>query len=104
MRDCLEQAGWEVSAGEEGSVFGFGFLLEDKRCGSFFMGVECDAPFHALLAGARAREIWRREVLRRGIPFIHRVSSKAWLENTEREKTGLLLSAERAYAENGGKA
>ena len=60
------------------------------------IGIECDAPRHALLERARAREIWRPTVLHRAIPHIHRVSSQAWYHNGESERARLREAIEQA--------
>ena len=72
-----------------GDVFGIDFAIVDLRTRLFGFGIECDAPGHPLLARARAREIWRRGVLTRGIPVMHRVSSRDWYHHPEEEKSRL---------------
>jgi primosomal replication protein N'' len=89
--------GWKVVQNDTDPVFSLDFLLEDRRDGSFFIGVECDSPTHALLGNARAREIWRNEVLMRTVPAIFRVSSKSWLEEPLEEKARLHAAISHAY-------
>lgn len=77
----IETLGWRpVPVGDSGA-FGLDFAIEHPRTGLFGIGIECDAPRHALLAGARAREMWRPAVLRRSIPVVHRVSSHGWFHD-----------------------
>ncbi|MBP8234842.1 MAG: hypothetical protein KAY22_21340, partial [Rhizorhabdus sp.] len=65
------------------------FAIEDPRTGLYGIGIECDAPRHPLLESARAREMWRPDVLRRSIPSIHRVSSHRWFHEPELERERL---------------
>ncbi|WP_221262583.1 AAA domain-containing protein [Sphingomonas kyeonggiensis] len=97
VEDGLEQAvaaelrslGWEPSPVRDDGAFGLDFAIEDPRTGLYGIGIECDAPRHRLLEGARAREMWRPSVLRRSIPVIHRVSSHRWFHEPERERERL---------------
>jgi primosomal replication protein N'' len=70
-------------------VFGLDFALEHPQTGLYVLGVECDAPRHGLLTHARAREIWRRGVLKRSLPVVHRVSSYAWYHEPQSERERL---------------
>ncbi len=97
LRDGLEDAvaeeiralGWTPSPVSEDGAFGLDFAIEDPRTGLYGIGIECDAPRDPLLAKARAREIWRRSVLGRSIPVIHRVSSHRWYNEPEVERARL---------------
>lgn len=85
----IRSLGWEpASVGDEGA-FGLDFAIEDPRTGLYGIGIECDAPRHPLLERARAREMWRPDVLRRSIPTIHRVSSHRWFHEPEQERERL---------------
>jgi primosomal replication protein N'' len=94
VEDGLEQAvaaelralGWDPAPVQDDGAFGLDFAIEDPRTGLYGIGIECDAPRHRLLEGARAREMWRPSVLRRSIPVIHRVSSHRWFHEPERER------------------
>jgi primosomal replication protein N'' len=81
-------------------VFGLDFALEHPRTGLYALGIECDAPRHALLSRARAREIWRRGVLKRSLPTVHRVSSYAWYHDGQNERDRLENAALAALANN----
>ncbi len=97
VEDGLEQAvaaelralGWEPGPVQDDGAFGLDFAIEDPRTGLYGIGIECDAPRHRLLEGARAREMWRPSVLRRSIPVIHRVSSHRWFHEPDRERERL---------------
>ncbi|MES3100589.1 AAA domain-containing protein [Sphingomonas faeni] len=97
VEDGLEQAvaaelrelGWDPAPVQDDGAFGLDFAIEDPRTGLYGIGIECDAPRHRLLEGARAREMWRPSVLRRSIPVIHRVSSHRWFHEPERERERL---------------
>ncbi|WP_229664633.1 AAA domain-containing protein [Sphingomonas metalli] len=85
----IRSLGWEpASVGDDGA-FGLDFAIEDPRTGLYGIGIECDAPRHPLLESARAREMWRPDVLRRSIPRIHRVSSHRWFHEPEHERERL---------------
>jgi primosomal replication protein N'' len=77
---------------QHGDAFGLDFAIEDPRTGLFGIGIECDAPRHDLLRHARAREIWRTNVLRRAIRSVHRITSSAWYERPQ-EELGRLRAA-----------
>ncbi|WP_239435329.1 AAA domain-containing protein [Sphingomonas sp. ACRSK] len=89
VADEIRSLGWEpASVGDDGA-FGLDFAIEDPRTGLYGIGIECDAPRHPLLESARAREMWRPDVLRRSIPSIHRVSSHRWFHEPELERERL---------------
>lgn len=89
VADEICSLGWEpTSVGDDGA-FGLDFAIEDPRTGLYGIGIECDAPRHPLLESARAREMWRPNVLRRSIPSIHRVSSHRWFHEPELERERL---------------
>lgn len=88
----ISAMGWKPMPIDDDGAFGLNFAIEDPRTGLYGIGIECDAPRHPLLVNARAREIWRPQVLRGSIPVIHRVSSHRWFDEPERER-GRLRSA-----------
>jgi primosomal replication protein N'' len=92
----LRARGWQPETPEAEDAFGVDFAIEDPKTGLFALGIECDTPQHPLLARARAREIWRPSVLRRAIPHVHRVSSRAWLLDGQKERALLEEALQRA--------
>lgn len=92
----IASLGWHAAPASEGDAFGLDFAIESPGTGTYAIGIECDAPSHALLERARAREIWRPSVLRRAIPHIHRVSSQAWYHDGDSERARLRAAIERA--------
>jgi hypothetical protein len=74
------------------------YAIEDPQTGLFGIGIECDAPKHPILATARARELWRPEVLRQAIPVIHRVSSHSWYHDSKGERYRLKQAIAAALA------
>ncbi len=88
--------GWQLSPASEGDAFGLDYAIEDPRTGLYALGIECDAPRHALLARARAREIWRPSVLARAIARVHRVSSHGWYHDGDGERARLKAAIEAA--------
>lgn len=96
----IRSLGWEPTSVADDGAFGLDFAIEDPRTGLFGIGIECDAPRHPLLQTARAREMWRPDVLRRSIPVIHRVSTHRWFHEPEVERARL---REAVYMAMGGR-
>jgi len=94
----IESLGWKVNASNGNDAFGLDLAIENPATGLFAIGIECDAPHHELLSQARAREVWRPNVLKRAVPFIHRVSSHAWYHNSEQERMRLKSAIDAAFA------
>ena len=94
--DYIASLGWTAQPVNDTGAFTLDFAIEDPRTGLYGIGIECDAPRHALLAEARAREMWRPSVLRRSIPVVHRVSSHGWFHRPEAEKTRLRAAIAQA--------
>ena len=92
----VRSLGFTVSESIENDVFGLDFAVEHPQTGLFAIGIECDAPRHDLLDRARAREVWRPNVLRRAVPMIHRVSSQAWYGSGDAERLRLQQAIEKA--------
>jgi len=88
----IREMGFSPVSVQHGDAFGLDFAIEDPRTGLFGIGIECDAPRHDLLQHARAREIWRPNVLGRAIRSVHRITSSAWYEN-RLEEVGRLRAA-----------
>lgn len=88
--DFLRSLGHQVKAAESTDAFGLDYAIEHPRTGLFAIGIECDAPRHPLLQYARAREVWRRQVLERSLPVLHRVSCHGWYHDGELERIRLL--------------
>ena len=99
VADELRAMGWQPSSVSEDGAFGLDFAIEDPRTGLYGIGIECDAPRHPLLASARAREMWRPQVLRRSVPVIHRVSSHRWFSEPDRERARLRAAVAAAMGE-----
>jgi hypothetical protein len=99
VADEIRAMGWTPTRVDDEGAFGLDFAIEDPRTGLYGIGIECDAPRHALLATARAREMWRPQVLQRSIPLIHRVSSLGWFNNPENERGRLRTAVAQAMGE-----
>ncbi|MCC8936020.1 DUF4011 domain-containing protein [Bradyrhizobium sp. Arg68] len=97
----LEANGYKPSRARDGGAFSLDFAVTDPRTGLYAIGVECDAPRHRLLERARAREIWRPNVLGRAVPFVHRVSSYAWTHAPDAERLRLKNAVEHALGGGG---
>lgn len=81
--------GWNAHPVADTGAFGLDLAIENPETGLYGIGIECDAPRHALLSSARAREMWRPKVLARSVGKVHRVSSQGWLQSPEAEKAKL---------------
>lgn len=88
--DYLRSLGYEVKASEDADAFGLDYAIEHPQTGLFAIGIECDSPRHPLLEHARAREVWRPQVLERSLPVLHRVSCHGWYHDGEQERVRLL--------------
>ena len=89
VEEFIRGLGWEPVSAVDGSAFGIDYAIVDPATGLFGIGIECDAPRHALLATARARELWRPKVLSHSIPMTHRVSSHGWFHDQSLEQDRL---------------
>ena len=81
----------------QGDAFGVDFALIDPRTGLFGLGIECDAPSHAVLDTVRARELWRPSVLAASIPTLHRVGLRAWYHDRTAEEERLRQAVQLAF-------
>lgn len=96
--DFLTLQGHNVKGAADADAFGLDYAIEHPRTGLFAIGIECDAPRHPLLEHARAREVWRPQVLRRSLPVLHRVSCHGWYHNGEHERQMLVSAVSLALA------
>lgn len=94
--DFLRSLGHQVGATEDADAFGLDYAIEHPETGLFAIGIECDSPRHPLLQHARAREVWRPQVLGRSLPVLHRVSCHGWYHDGEQERGRLLNAVKRA--------
>jgi primosomal replication protein N'' len=85
----ITELGWESQPVDDGGAFGVDFAIIDPRTRLFGIGIECDAPRHHLLSHARGREIWRPKVMGGAFPRMHRVSSKGWYHEGDKERDSL---------------
>jgi primosomal replication protein N'' len=101
VEEFLREQGWEPALADDGGAFGLDFAIENPRTGLYAIGIECDAPRHRILETARAREVWRPEVLRHAVPHVHRVSSYAWMHTGDAERARLKTAVDHALSANG---
>lgn len=94
----LRELGYEPVPAQDATAFGLDFAIRHPKSGLFGIGIECDAPKHKLLERARAREIWRRGVLAKSVPVVHRVSSHGWYYDRETEKRRLAEAVAQALS------
>ncbi len=93
----LRSLGYKVKSAEDADAFGLDYAIEHPQTGLFAIGIECDAPGHPLLEHARAREVWRPQVLARSLPVLHRVSCHGWYHDGEQERAKLLDAIKLAF-------
>ena len=102
VENFMEAQGWTPAKARDGGAFSLDFAVTDPRTGLYAIGVECDAPRHRLLEKARAREVWRPNVLGKAVPHIHRISSYAWTHSGGTERQRLKEAVENALRSDGG--
>jgi very-short-patch-repair endonuclease len=99
VRDVLE--GWglavECQVGDSGFRIDLGVRHRDPVRG-YALGIECDGATYHSDRSARARDIWREDILRRQGWEIHRIWSTRWWSNREQEITSLQDEVERALS------
>ena len=100
VAQSIREMGFSPVSVQRGDAFGLDFAVEDPRTGLFGIGIECDAPRHDLLQRARAREIWRPNVLARAIRSLHRITSSAWYERPHEERDRLRAALTKALVES----
>jgi len=101
MTAYLRELGYEPVAAKDTTAFGLDLAIRHPATGQFGIGIECDTPRHKLLERARAREIWRRSVLARSVPVVHRVSSHGWYYDRDTEKRRLATAVSQALSATG---
>ena len=96
VAEHLEGLGYAVERAPAQDAFGFDLAIRDPATGLFALGIECDAPRHHDLKQARDREIWRPAVLKRCMPYTHRIWSRLWLCDASSEKSHLQRALQQA--------
>jgi primosomal replication protein N'' len=94
----LQELGVDAVSSKEVDAFSLDFAIKDPRTGQFGLGIDCDAPKHPLLEKARAREIWRTNMLKKEIPVLHRVSGFLWYSEPDAERERLRAAVQAALA------
>ena len=98
VKTFIDSLGYDATATASADAFAVDLAIADPKSGSFVLGIECDAPDHSVLATARAREIWRRQVLSGTIANIHRISCVDWYGAPVQEQERLRSAIETALA------
>lgn len=96
VQHYLERLGLRPTRANDGSAFGIDFAIDHPTHGTYGLGIECGAHRHPILAHARAREIWRRGVMQKAIPAIHRISLRGWYHSRDVEQARLQRAIELA--------
>jgi hypothetical protein len=93
----VQELGFQAIHGaDDHGAFGLDLAVVNPVNGLFGLGIECDAPRHHLLKRAYHREVWRQSVLQRSIKKVHRVSSRHWYHDKQRQKKLLKRAIEEA--------
>jgi hypothetical protein len=92
----LQRNGFDASLMPADDAFAVDIAVTHPTTGLYALGVEFDAPQHALLSSARAREIWRPNLLLRSGMRLHRVVSSAWVQDPAAERQRLIEAARGA--------
>jgi len=89
VEDYIRSLGYQPQRGSNEDAFSLDLAITDPNTGQYGLGIECDAPLDGLLHDSRARDIWRRKVLKKSIPMIYRINCYDWYQNNEIEKQKL---------------
>jgi len=103
VKEAIESLGYAVDAQVGESGFRIDLAIRNPEPGrGYVLGVECDgATFHSGWT-ARARDIWREQILRdRGWPM-HRIWSTRWWHYQTEEVNKLRVAIEEAITESNG--
>jgi len=85
----IRSLGYEPISHSTDPVLGIDVSILDPETGRLAVGVDCDPPPHKLLQRARAREVWRSEMLERAYRSVGRISPSGWYHDREQEKRRL---------------
>lgn len=86
----IRELGYEaVVTAEDQSAFSVDVAIVHPKTGLFAVGIECDAPTHHLLKTGYHREVWRKSVLTKSIRTIHRITSRDWYQDKQRQQNKL---------------
>lgn len=98
VAEYIESRGFSPLRVGRYDAFGLDLAIEHPGTGLFGIGIECDAPRHPFLAKARYREIWRPALLKRAVPYVHRVTSRGWYQQSKQERQRLHKAIEAALS------
>ncbi len=87
VQQFVERLGYDVAYGnDDHGAFSLDLAVIDPKSGLYGIGLECDAPQHHLLTRAYHREVWRQSVLTRAVKAVHRISSRQWYLDPQRQQ------------------
>ncbi len=98
--EWLKSLGYEVHRPEPDLILGVDFAVIDPATGLFGVGIECVPPNHSLLATARAREIWRTDLIVSKYRAFIRVSGRDWLQNRDAEQRRIVREIRNVLEES----
>jgi very-short-patch-repair endonuclease len=86
VREAIESIGYKtvVQVGEAGFRIDIAILHPKPECG-YLLGIECDGKTYHSGWSARARDVWRQQILERRGWNIHRIWSTNWWLNRDAE-------------------
>jgi len=85
VRDALLQQGLLVDTQVGDSGFRIDLAIRDPKNGGYVLGIECDGRTYHSAFTARARDIWRQQILETRGWNIHRIWSTNWWLDPEAE-------------------
>lgn len=92
----IQSQGYHIAPSQQAGIFSFDCLIEDKQQGKLLMGIECDMPQHEWLSQACARELWRKDILRKVVPYHYRISLTQWFYHRQEAQQQLLEALQHA--------
>lgn len=92
----IQAQGYHIAPSQQVGIFYFDCLIEDATEGKLLMGIECDMPQHRWLSNACARELWRKDILRKVVPCHYRVSLTQWFYHRQEAQQQLLDALQHA--------
>lgn len=96
VKRFIESQGYHIAPSQQVGIFSFDCLIEDEQQGKLLMGIECDMPQHEWLSQACARELWRKDILRKVVPYHYRVSLTQWFYHRQEAQQQLLEALQHA--------
>tara|TARA_R110000850_G_scaffold275264_2_gene414303 strand:+ start:8947 stop:15162 length:6216 start_codon:yes stop_codon:yes gene_type:complete len=96
LQVILSNAGFESELRPLTGIFAIDLVVIDPDTGAYCLAVEIDAPNHPLLDTAKARDIWRPNLLAGLGLKVHRIHSAAWANDPNSSRARFLTAVREA--------